>query len=282
MSIIDTTFDFTNDTPNYWKNFWINRDGLGRGSADPDSKSAILQKYHQALWSKPLPNGEIMALEIGRNKNSYYLQWGDFTFTSDLLVNGYRWKRLQFLIRELENKIPNYRKFIEDYLRKTYTIGGMIIFPRRKWGINQSRGCNPKIFDRFDLTLECIRKFYNNEKSPLYAVLEREEKFFSLFVDFKGFTDFFFLQDMVSNGCTSVNIFIGNGDFSENPLPKNADEWLMWHDKTVEFIDNRNKRIAENMPKKAGLRDVDAPIALTFASHFSDKPQNCNVPKGKI
>lgn len=36
---IDTTFDFTSDTPHYWDNFWQNCDGLGCGSADPDTKS---------------------------------------------------------------------------------------------------------------------------------------------------------------------------------------------------------------------------------------------------
>lgn len=46
---IDTTFDFTSDTPHYWDNFWQNCDGLGCGSADPDTKSPTLRKYHKIL-----------------------------------------------------------------------------------------------------------------------------------------------------------------------------------------------------------------------------------------
>lgn len=38
---IDTTFDFTSDTPHYWDNFWQNCDGLGCGSADPDTKFTL-------------------------------------------------------------------------------------------------------------------------------------------------------------------------------------------------------------------------------------------------
>ena len=49
---IDTTFDFTSDTPHYWDNFWQNGEGLGCGSVNPDSKSPRLKNYHKLLWSK--------------------------------------------------------------------------------------------------------------------------------------------------------------------------------------------------------------------------------------
>ena len=62
---IDTTFDFTSDTPHYWDNFWQNCEGLGCGSADPDSKSPTLKNYHKLLWSKRLPNGEFLDLQKG-------------------------------------------------------------------------------------------------------------------------------------------------------------------------------------------------------------------------
>ncbi len=35
--IIDTTFDFTTDSPGYWDDFWKRNDGLGYGGSDPDS-----------------------------------------------------------------------------------------------------------------------------------------------------------------------------------------------------------------------------------------------------
>ena len=48
MSIIDIEFDVYTDTPK------------GR---DPDTNSPTLRKYHQILWSKPLPNGVMFGLE---------------------------------------------------------------------------------------------------------------------------------------------------------------------------------------------------------------------------
>ena len=77
----------------------------------------------------------------------------------------------------------------------------LIIFPKNAVDgghtINQSRGVNTFIDDRFDLTLECIRRFYLNQASPLYSTLMRYKSFFDLFEDFNGYIDFFFLQDLV-------------------------------------------------------------------------------------
>ena len=51
--------------------------------------------------------------------------------------------------------------------------------------------------NRWDLTLECIRRFYAGEQTPLDKVLESDREFYNLFVDFKGYVDFFLLQDCV-------------------------------------------------------------------------------------
>lgn len=54
------------------------------------------------------------------------------------------------------------------------TIGGHITFPaHRKDGfrINQARGVNRKISHRFDLTLECIKRFHKNGKSYFIFLL---------------------------------------------------------------------------------------------------------------
>ena len=65
MENIDVTFDFTSDTPNYWDGFWNNE--LGYSKRDPDSKSPMLRKYHQILWSRELPCGEKMELTDGKS-----------------------------------------------------------------------------------------------------------------------------------------------------------------------------------------------------------------------
>ena len=55
------------------------------------------------------------------------------------------------------------------FMAISYTIGGMMVFPGNriegKWTINQARGCLKTISDRFDLTLECIRRHGGAEQS---------------------------------------------------------------------------------------------------------------------
>ena len=60
--MIDVTFDFTTDSKGYWDGFWTRNDGLGGGGSDPDKASPTLKEYHRLLWSKLLPNGEVMNL----------------------------------------------------------------------------------------------------------------------------------------------------------------------------------------------------------------------------
>ena len=71
---------------------------------------------------------------------------------------------------------------INSFFTTCSTIGAYIIFPAKrinnKMTINGARGVNHKIQDRFDLTLECIRRFYLNQQSPLIDVLERNANFF--------------------------------------------------------------------------------------------------------
>lgn len=246
---IDVNFDFTTDTPGFWDNFWKNRDGLGLGSSDPDSKSKILRIYHKILWSKRLPNGEYMDLQLG-SMSKNYLYWKNFVFASDSIITEFRYRQQKKIILELQNNIKNYNEYQERITRKSYTIGGMIIFPKHKNSINQIRGTNLQIRDRIDLTIECIRRYYNNEESPITWCLNQDKSFFDLFIDFKGYIDYFFLQDIVSDDYTSVKFFLGNGEFDWHPLPKNVDDYLIWYKKSEEFIDARNKRIEESLQKQ--------------------------------
>lgn len=184
-----------------------------------------------------------MALTKGSGQT--YLTWKDFRFGSDSILVSFRYKKCRELLKQVELSVPDYHAFVEGYLRKFYTIGGMIIFPRHRNSINQVKGCNRLICDRWDLTLECIRRYYVGVKSPLSWVLENDKAFFDLFVDFKGYVDFFFLQDCVSEDYNSVNIWLGNGDLQSDPLPKTAEEYLSWIDSEIAFLQKRNARIKE-------------------------------------
>lgn len=237
--LIDVTFDFTTDTPNYWECF---RAGLDR--PDPDTKSAKMREYQQLLYTKNLPNGEKFELQQG-NSVKDYLYWKDFEFGSDSIINMYiHHKTLKWLIDDVKKQINDFNKFYEEYLRKSYTIGGEIIFPKYPKSINVERGrYNGKIKDRFDLTLECIRRFYRNEQSPLYNVLKENDKFFALFIDFKGYVDFFYLNDLVSEDYMSINFYLDFDNFERDAIPQSVEEWNSLYEKQMEFLQKRNLRI---------------------------------------
>ena len=133
----------------------------------------------------------------------------------------------------------------ENFLRQAYTIGGSIIFPKHQSSKNQNRGTNQIISDRWDLTLECIRRYYNGEKSPLYETILADKAFYDLFIDFKGYVDFFFLQDCVSEDYSKVFIWCGNAEFTECALPKTIDEYMGFINKEMEFLGKRNQRIQD-------------------------------------
>lgn len=240
---IDVGFDFTADTPRFWDNCWSSDPILGTFNNDPDSASKMLQLYHKLLWSKRLPNGEFMNLSKGSGTS--YLTWNNMRFGSDSITASFRYKNNRKMIKSVSEAVPNYKGYIESYIRKTYTIGGSIIFPKHAGGINQSRGINPYIKDRWDLTLECIRLYYEAKHSPLYEALNSDKAFFDLFVDFRGYVDYFFLQDCVSTDYSAVKFWLGNGTFEKNPLPKTVDEYFYWMKNQLEFVSNRNKRIED-------------------------------------
>ena len=69
---------------------------------------------------------------------------------------------------------------------RTTSRGSTFITSRRCEGFSSA------ISDRMDLTLECIRRHYIGEWSPLTKVLERYSDFFALFRDFAGYVDFWY------------------------------------------------------------------------------------------
>ena len=216
--------------------FDVQTDSNGK---DPDSASPTLRAYHQLLWSKPLPNGQEMKLGIEKN----CLKWGDIWFGCDSITASFlHWR---FPLKEyVEQNIPNFAEWKNNYWHKTYTIGGSIIFPMHRWSMNQARGCSVKICDRWDLTLECIRRFDAGESTPLDKALEKDRDFFSLFVDFKGYVDFFLLQDCVDEKY-NVKKWLDTNHFDSMPMPKNIDEYYKWIDTQLDFVAKRGKRIED-------------------------------------
>lgn len=188
VDVIDITFDFRSDTP------------AGR---DPDAFSPTLRRYHQFLWSKPLPSGAPFELDVNTPPYLHHRSTlGEFCLSSDAVIPTFsRESKLAHII----DQIPEVER--EAFNRLGYTIGGMMVFPAnrvgRKMTINMARGCHPRIKDRFDLTVECVRRHYLDEQSPLSDTLARYSDFFGLFGDFAGYVDFFHLQDLVSCALSS-------------------------------------------------------------------------------
>jgi hypothetical protein len=138
-------------------NFNVFSDARG---GDPDSTSPTLRRYHKLLWSKPLPNGK--TFELCDSQNNIYLhhksELGEFSLGSDAITHSYKnHKRKHWLTKQIPNEV-------DELFDIGSTIGAYIIFPNkkidRKPTINQARGVNSLIDDRFDLTLECIRLYY--------------------------------------------------------------------------------------------------------------------------
>ena len=206
-----------------------------------------VQYYHKALWSKKLPNGEFFALDDTKD-NAYLYHHsasGELFLSSDSAIPTFtKWKSMLHITSMLAEGEA------EAFARASYTMGGMIIFPANrvdgKNTINGARGFHPLIKDRIDLTLECIRRFYNNEESPLTDVLSRYAYFFDLFRDFQGYVEFFLLQDLVTENFSEIKFLMPFADFKTPAVPKTIDDYLLYKNLTVKFIYDRNLRISEN------------------------------------
>lgn len=226
---IDTAFD-------------VRWDARGK---DPDAHSPTLRRYHQALWSKRLPGGSMFDLD---DRLHHASELGEFWLSSDAITNTYsRWTRPAWL-RAVVEQVP------EGDVRAFYdlgcTIGAYLVFPFPKqvdgvWrrSINQERGTNHEIRDRFDLTLECIRRHYLGEWSPL-KTLALHSDFFSLFGSFRGYVDHFLLNDLADDTGT-IQFYLPFDSFGRDALPASVAEYGEIMRRSMGFVRARNQRIAE-------------------------------------
>ena len=232
--IIDNTFDFRRDV---------------KPNADPDKESKKLLSYHKYLWSKKLPNGQMFELSDTEPDNYLFhkSKLGKFSMSSDGIgVSFINRKDMSEIINQISEK----RK--EEILSIVYSLGGFIIFPsnkimingKKRLTINGERGWNRRIVDRFDLTLECIRRYYLNIDNPLQQTLQRYEKFFQLFQNFRGYVEFFLLQDLVKSKFTEIKFFLNfDAKFPSRPLPKSLEEYNQYINNNLNFIIKRRNRM---------------------------------------
>ena len=150
MSLIDINFNVTSDTPK---------------GKDPDSYSPTLRMYHKILWSKHLPNGMKFDMDVNTPRLLHHKsELGEFFLSSDSIGHTYKYvKKMSPIIDQVTHEE------MDSVFSICTTVGAYIIFPSKKINnkmtINASRGVNHKIQDRFDITLECIRRLYLKENS---------------------------------------------------------------------------------------------------------------------
>jgi hypothetical protein len=228
--IIDTSFHFESDA----------------NGGDPDRASPTLRRYHQILWSKPLPDGTPFTLDA--NTPHSYLHHtsarGEFFLSSDSIVHSYR-SAYRDQIGALMDQVPP--EHVAQVYDEGSTIGAYILFPGdrrdRKPTINGTRGMDRKICDRIDLTLECIRRHYAGQDSPLSAALGRYRDFFELFGSFAAYVDFFLLNDLVTSDGATIRWYLPFDDFVRSPLPQTLDEYETYRQASLGFVRSRKRRI---------------------------------------
>lgn len=232
--IIDVEFDFRTDTP----------DGM-----DPDALSPTLRRYHQYLWSKPLPIGGVFNLSVttpGYYQPHYLYHrhpvLGEFSLSSDAVMQTFTGNTRPAYVEQFPESAN------EAFKTVAYTIGAMMVFPGnqidRKMTINQARGCHPRIRDRFDLTVECIRLHYADGGSPLADVLSRYANFFALFEDFRGYVGFFLLDDLITSD-GDVRFFTPFDNFESPAVPNDVGTYVEYRRRSIEFIEARNRRMTQ-------------------------------------
>ena len=138
---------------------------------------------------------------------------------------------------------------IGAFYDRACTVGAYTVFPAQvrvdgRWrlSINQARDIHPRIRDRFDLSLECIRHHYAGEASPLANSLATHRSFFALFEDFSGYVNHFLLNDLVTE--RGVRLYPDLDDFTGDPLPVgDVAEYREYMRRSMDFVKAPNERI---------------------------------------
>jgi hypothetical protein len=224
---IDETFDHRTDS----------------GGRDLDAFSPRLKAHHQILWNKPLPSGEFF--ELKPMSKRYLVHRTDdlaYSLSSDQISNSMRTTaRMTHITSQVSPED------LDEFQYLGATLGGTILFPgkqiNRKITINVARGWNRQIEDRFDLTLECIRRQYAGLPNPLAQTLEVYWKFFELFENFAQYSEFFLLQDLVENG--RIKFYLPFEDFGPSALPSNLEAYLRYKQNSMDFVRARALRMKQ-------------------------------------
>jgi hypothetical protein len=256
---------------------WLHDDGTYRcflcetplsrtGKAtDPDARNQELRESHRILWSRSRGG-----ISWDFQQTSWYLQAArpspgepaQWSVGSDQWATMHRNALPELASRFSRVDFTN-PKDPAGHVHAKCSIGGYLVFPNgrdhkrprepraRKWTINQARGCDRRISDRIDLTLEAIRLYFDGiidrDANPLGDVLDGYGWFFDRFGrgadGFNQYIEFFFLQPLVHDG--QVVPLYGDALVFHNALPRrdDPDAYLAYMDRQLAAVEARNALI---------------------------------------
>lgn len=228
--------------------------------ADPDAVCEELREMHYRLYNRydshivrpfsfekkyPLlsPNGQYFYLYEANGNNRF----GSDTMNSLYLyyeaLQNIRYEMIK-CGRNPESEMENSRRNI------IYRPGNFIIFPKKdkKVSINVARGnYRGKIKDRFDLTLDCIKKQYESRDNSLSWILQEYwDEFFGRFYDFNEYVHFFMLEDYLDEKNEVIRLI----DNEEHILPKTLEEYDEYIKRISSIIDKRTQKILNRLKSK--------------------------------
>lgn len=141
-------------------------------------------------------------------------------------------------------------KDIVKYLKNSRTIGGHMVFPRGQGEtVNQARGGKDSYYDRFDLTLLAIKKWYLNDDSKIKDAIENYRDWFALFGTFDEFISFFRLEGFIYN--KSIIDLVSSDLKKGLIIPLNREDICIPNEKEKykRYFNNSNKIIDDRTEK---------------------------------
>jgi hypothetical protein len=224
---------------------------------DPDRDCERLYAWHRALWGRAVPGVGPFELEViydrGYGMRLHSADDAVFWLGSDGIIPT--WSTPGWTDRFAPDLVAEIAKDTGDFYRVASTIGGYIVFPRNRagqtgWTLNQARGMYPSIADRFDLTLEGIRRHYCDPgaANPLGERLAYYADFFALFRDFDTYVRFFLLDDLVDEDRNAVRSLVTGDPLVEFSVPafaSSAAEYGQYRTRSIAFVTARNERIRQ-------------------------------------
>jgi hypothetical protein len=262
MNISANYFEKTNP-------YFMNKNFSLSSRVDPDSlcKDLYVDLADIYCKDKKLPNGNIIktkeiVLRLG-DKGRYYelvvriydeSKWiATVGLGSDYLGPSIYWAIKAGV--SIEN--------IKSFLKVTRSIGGHILWPRWikvgnndfvRTSINNAKGGAKGFYDRIDLTLCDLKKWYEGKQQcKLESVFDENEFWFQLFKNFECFIKYFHLESFTNEGKFSIRDLtsFSKGRFfalstSETLIPSDIDGYNKYIDGSVEAITERSGLIKKN------------------------------------